>query len=116
MVWIFSHPVRSLPPSEGQEGFDRRDRFAAYLNTLRWNTVTSTDPDLFQSPFRAGIGIKASPRSLTRLLRRTHIDGLLPRNRPPKHPISGTFRSVLDPGFRRGDGGEVSHQSHGRSP
>lgn len=42
-----------------EKGFDRRDRFAAYLNTLRWNTVTSTDPDLFQSPFRAGIDIKA---------------------------------------------------------
>ena len=36
-------------------GFDPSDRFAAYLNTLRWNCVTSTDPSLFQSPFRAGI-------------------------------------------------------------
>jgi superfamily II DNA or RNA helicase len=36
-------------------GFDPSDRFAAYLNTLRWNCVTSTDPNLFQSPFRAGI-------------------------------------------------------------
>jgi ERCC4-related helicase len=42
-----------------EKGFDRKDHFAAYLNTLRWNTVTSTDPDLFQSPFRAGIDIKA---------------------------------------------------------
>ncbi len=36
-------------------GFDTRSRFAAYLNTLRWNCVTSTDPNLLQSPFRAGI-------------------------------------------------------------
>jgi SNF2 family DNA or RNA helicase len=36
-------------------GFDPSARFAAYLNTLRWNCVTSTDPNLLQSPFRAGI-------------------------------------------------------------
>jgi SNF2 family DNA or RNA helicase len=36
-------------------GFDPPKKFAAYLNTLRWNCVTSTDPNLLQSPFRAGI-------------------------------------------------------------
>lgn len=36
-------------------GFDPGERFAAYLNTLKWNCVTSTDPRLLQSPFRAGI-------------------------------------------------------------
>lgn len=36
-------------------GFDPPNRFAAYLNTLRWNCVTSTDSRLLQSPFRAGI-------------------------------------------------------------
>lgn len=40
-------------------GFDPADRFAAYLNTLRWNCVTSTDPNLLQSPFRAGIKLDA---------------------------------------------------------
>ncbi len=40
-------------------GFDPPARFAAYLNTLRWHCVTATDPDLFQSPFRAGIRIDA---------------------------------------------------------
>ena len=35
--------------------FDPPRLFAAYLNTLRWNCVTSTNPNLFQSPFRAGI-------------------------------------------------------------
>lgn len=40
-------------------GFDDPRHFAAFLNTLRWNTVTATDPNLFQAPFRAGITIDA---------------------------------------------------------
>ena len=40
-------------------GFDPPDRFSAYFNTLRWNCVTSTDPNLLQSPFRAGIRLDA---------------------------------------------------------
>ncbi len=42
-----------------ERGFDPPDRFAAYYHTLRWNCVTATSPDLFQSPFRAGIRIDA---------------------------------------------------------
>jgi superfamily II DNA or RNA helicase len=42
-----------------QKGFDDPALFGAYLNTLRWNCVTATDPRLFQSPFRAGIRIDA---------------------------------------------------------
>ncbi len=41
--------------SIASRGFDPPQRFAAYMNTLRWNCVTSTDPNLLQSPFRAGI-------------------------------------------------------------
>ncbi|MGH9334181.1 MAG: hypothetical protein ACRD21_10580 [Vicinamibacteria bacterium] len=41
----------------GQRGFDPPRLFSAYLNTLRWNCVTSTDARLFQSPYRAGIQI-----------------------------------------------------------
>jgi SNF2 family DNA or RNA helicase len=41
--------------SIASRGFDPPQRFAAYLNTLRWTCVTSTDPNLLQSPFRAGI-------------------------------------------------------------
>ncbi|MCX6875008.1 MAG: DISARM system SNF2-like helicase DrmD [Verrucomicrobia bacterium] len=41
----------------GKKGFDPPREFAAFLNTLRWNCVTATDPRLFQSPFRAGIRI-----------------------------------------------------------
>ena len=40
-------------------GFDDPALFAAYLRTLSWNCVTATDPNLFQSPFRAGIRIDA---------------------------------------------------------
>ena len=40
-------------------GFDAPRQFAAFLHTLRWNCVTATDPNLFQSPFRAGIKIDA---------------------------------------------------------
>src|SRR5580692_4234120 len=45
--------------SIAERGFDQANLFAAYLNTLRWNCVTSTDPRLFQSPFRAGIRLDA---------------------------------------------------------
>ena len=40
-------------------GFDHPRLFSAYLHTLRWNCVTSTDPKLFQAPYRAGIEVKA---------------------------------------------------------
>lgn len=43
----------------GTKGFDRPERFAAYIHTLRWNAVTAADPRLFQSPFRAGIRLDA---------------------------------------------------------
>lgn len=42
-----------------KHGFDEPRQFAAFLHTLQWNCVTSTDPTLFQSPFRAGIKIDA---------------------------------------------------------
>jgi len=41
----------------GTKGFDEPRLFSAWLNTLRWNCVTSTDPRLFQSPWRAGIQV-----------------------------------------------------------
>ena len=42
-----------------QRGFDHPPTFASYLNTLKWNCVTATNPRLFQSPFRAGIRLDA---------------------------------------------------------
>ena len=43
----------------GAKGFDPPRHFSAFLHTLRWNCVTATDPNLFQSPFRAGIKVDA---------------------------------------------------------
>ncbi len=40
-------------------GLDPPDLFAAYLHTLRWSCVTSTQPRLFQAPYRAGIEVMA---------------------------------------------------------
>src|SRR3954451_23496821 len=40
-------------------GFDDPRQFAAFLNTLKWNTVTATEPNLFQAPFRPAITIDA---------------------------------------------------------
>ena len=40
-----------------RKGFDPPPKFSAYLHTLRWNSVTSTNPRLFQSPLRAGIQV-----------------------------------------------------------
>jgi hypothetical protein len=42
-----------------QCGFNPPEYFSAYLNTPRWNCVTSTDASLLQSPFRAGIRLDA---------------------------------------------------------
>lgn len=38
-----------------QRGFDKPHMFSAYLHTLCWNCVTSTNPKLFQASYRAGI-------------------------------------------------------------
>ena len=42
-----------------ERGFDPPEYFSSYLNTLRWNCVTSTDASLLQAPFRAGIRLDA---------------------------------------------------------
>ena len=42
-----------------KRGFDQPKLFSAYLHTLRWNCVTSTNAKLFQAPYRAGIEVKA---------------------------------------------------------
>ena len=45
--------------SVARSGTDDPDVFAGYLRTLRWNTATAADKDLFQAPFRAGIRLDA---------------------------------------------------------
>ena len=39
-------------------GLDSPQAFGAWLHALQWSCVTSTEKELFQSPFRAGIAIK----------------------------------------------------------
>lgn len=63
VFWEYE-PDRQIVSSEGWErigerGFDDPRTFAAFLNTLRWGSVTATDSNLFQAPFRAGIKIDA---------------------------------------------------------
>lgn len=45
--------------SIGHRGTDDARLFAAYLRTIRWNTATAAERDLFQAPFRAGIRLDA---------------------------------------------------------
>ena len=63
VYWDYE-PDRLIVEEEGwadlaARGFDSPRSFAAFFHTLRWNCVTATDPNLFQSPFRAGIKIDA---------------------------------------------------------
>lgn len=43
----------------GAIGLDAPRLFSAFVRTLCWHCVTATDPQLFQSPFRAVIGLDA---------------------------------------------------------
>ena len=57
VYWDYE-PDRRILEEEGwldlaSRGFDHPRYFAAFLNTLRWSSVTATDPNLFQAPFRA---------------------------------------------------------------
>jgi len=63
VYWDYE-PDRLILEEEGwddvaSKGFDDPRQFSAFLHTLRWNSVTATDPNLFQAPFRAGIKIDA---------------------------------------------------------
>ena len=63
VFWEYE-PDRRIIEDAGWEnlaskGLDPPEQFAAFLNTLRWNCTTATDPTLFQAPFRAGITIDA---------------------------------------------------------
>lgn len=59
VLWELELGARVMQPeSEGLGQIAELDpprHFAAYLHALRWNSVTATRADLFQSPFRAGI-------------------------------------------------------------
>lgn len=59
VLWERELGARVIRPEEKGLGevsrLDEPRHFAAYLHALRWNSVTSTDGRLFQSPFRSGI-------------------------------------------------------------
>ena len=59
VLWELELGARVMQPELGGLGavasLDPPRHFAAYLHALRWNSVTATRADLFQSPFRAGI-------------------------------------------------------------
>lgn len=59
VLWELELGARVLQPeAEGLGNVTRVDpvrQFAAYFHALKWNQVTATRADLFQSPFRAGI-------------------------------------------------------------
>ena len=63
VLWEREVGARALGDSSWEaiasRGFDDPKLFSAYLHTLRWNCVTSTNPRLFQAPYRAGIEVKA---------------------------------------------------------
>jgi len=59
VLWELELGARVLHPEAHGLGevtkLDPPRHFAAYLHALKWNSVTATDAQLFQSPFRAGI-------------------------------------------------------------
>jgi len=63
VLWEREIDARVLPESGwtdlGRKGFDPPHLFSAFVHALRWNLVTSTNPRLFQSPYRAGIEVMA---------------------------------------------------------
>ena len=59
VIWPVEIDAKIVPPGRSalraHAKPDDPKVFAAYLHALRWGCVTSTDPQLFQSPLRAGI-------------------------------------------------------------
>jgi len=61
VLWEMELGAQVVEPSLGGLGdeIDEPRLFAAYLHALKWNSVTATDRELFQAPFRAGIMLQA---------------------------------------------------------
>ena len=61
VFWELELGARVLASAGGSLGqvkeLDKPSTFSAYLNALRWSTVSATDPTLFQAPHRAGIEV-----------------------------------------------------------
>lgn len=52
-------PSQGLPELITKEGFDDPNRLAAFVDAVRWGTVTSADESAFQAPFRSGANVEA---------------------------------------------------------
>ena len=61
VLWEMELGAHVVEPRLGAlgTGIDEPRLFAAYLHALKWNSVTATDRELFQAPFRAGIELLA---------------------------------------------------------
>ncbi|SDE20287.1 DISARM system SNF2-like helicase DrmD [Glycomyces harbinensis] len=51
--------AHGLRESLNPETFDDPNRLAAFVDAVRWGTVTSARSDAYQSPFRSGVNIEA---------------------------------------------------------
>ena len=60
-LWELELGAQVIEQETGSLGscVDEPRLFAAYLHALKWNSVTATDRELFQAPFRAGIMLQA---------------------------------------------------------
>ncbi|WP_199189190.1 DISARM system SNF2-like helicase DrmD [Photobacterium sp. GB-27] len=61
VLWEMELGAKVVEQKTGELGqnIDEPRHFAAYLHALKWNSVTATDRNLFQAPFRAGIMLQA---------------------------------------------------------
>lgn len=61
VLWEMELGAKVVEQKMGALGtaIDEPRLFAAYLHALKWNSVTATDRELFQAPFRAGIMLQA---------------------------------------------------------
>ncbi|MCA9562217.1 MAG: hypothetical protein KC561_01950, partial [Myxococcales bacterium] len=61
VFWELEIGSRVIPDEpkllSGISSLDEPALFGAYLNALRWDCVTSTNPNLLQAPFRAGVNL-----------------------------------------------------------
>ncbi|HIV57446.1 MAG TPA: DISARM system SNF2-like helicase DrmD [Candidatus Stackebrandtia faecavium] len=52
-------PDQGIPETITADAFDDPNTLAAFVDAVRWGTVTSADADSYQSPFRTGANIEA---------------------------------------------------------
>ncbi|MEU1312678.1 DISARM system SNF2-like helicase DrmD [Streptomyces cinnamoneus] len=52
-------PDQGLPETVRAEAFDDPNTLAAFVDAVRWGTVTSADTDSYQAPFRSGANVEA---------------------------------------------------------